>query len=290
MKPIEAIEKRQSIREFRKLKLTEKQINEIRDYYTSIKALVPDIETELVISTGDDAKIRLEGSAGYRGHAFGAPAYITILSEKKENYVLNAGFIAENLILKLVEMSIENCWLTTNGSDNIKRALCLEESDKEAVVVIACGEGKKERTLTRLDIKTPSNVKVSKRKGHIAPKIAQDEMVFYGKWGEPVDWTIIDPQLDRALYAASLAPSFLNRQPYRYILDDHHVILLSRLSEEGTSEEDIILDSGATMANFDAVYSGYYSNCKGWICGEPSGAEAVSTPEGFRIVAYYDLV
>ena len=87
MKPIEAIEKRQSIREFRKLKLTEKQINEIRDYYTSIKALVPDIETELVISTGDDAKIRLEGSAGYRGHAFGAPAYLTILSEKKENYV-----------------------------------------------------------------------------------------------------------------------------------------------------------------------------------------------------------
>ena len=155
MKYIEAIEKRQSIREFRKKELSDKQIAEIKEFYGSFKPLIPEIGTELVVSTGEEIGTRLEGSAGYRGHSFNAPAYITILSEVKDHYLINAGYLAENILLKLVEMDIDHCWLTTNGSDNVKRALFLGDKDKEAVVVIACGFGKKERSLTRLDIQTP---------------------------------------------------------------------------------------------------------------------------------------
>ncbi len=290
MKYMELIEKRCSIREFRSRELNEGQIQEIKGYFDNSGRLDPDIGVELVISAGDEYKKRLEGSAGYRGNAFGAPAYLTILSEKKDKYLLNAGYIAEELILKLTDMGLSSCWLTTNGSDNVKRALHLEESTKEAVVVIACGYGKKESALTRLDIHTPSNIKVKTRKGHIAPKIAQEDLVYYKAWGEPMDWNIIDPTLDRAFYAASLAPSFLNKQPYRYVYTDDLVILYRMKEDSETTREDLYLDAGATMANFDLVYTAHRSPDKRWVCREIPEAVQTNAPEDYRYVAYFDVL
>lgn len=53
-----------------------------------------------MVCTGDAGK-RLEGIAGYQGKAFDAPAYLIILFEKSPYYRVNAGFIGENLLLKL---------------------------------------------------------------------------------------------------------------------------------------------------------------------------------------------
>ena len=290
MKYMELIEKRCSIREFRNRELSEGQIREIKEFFGKSSRLDSGIDVELVVSAGDEYKKRLEGSAGYRGNAFEAPAYLTILSEKKYNYLLNAGYIAEELILKLTEMGLESCWLTTNGSDNVKRALLLEENKKEAVVVIACGFGKKEYALKRLDIRTPSDIRIKSRKGHLAPKIAQEDLVYYKAWGEPVDWNIIDPSLDRAFYAASLAPSFLNKQPYRYVYTDDLVILYCMKEESETSREDLYLDAGATMANFDLVYTAHRTPDKRWICQEIPEAQQTNAPEGYRYVAYFDVL
>ena len=290
MKYMELIEKRCSIREFRNKELSEEQIREIKEYFENSGRLEPDINVELVVSAGEEYKKRLEGSAGYRGNAFGAPVYLTILSEKKDNYLLNAGYIAEELILKLTDMELDSCWLTTNGSDNVKRALLLEDPGKEAVVVIACGYGKKESTLTRLDIHTPSNIRVKTRKGHIAPKIAQEDLVYYKVWGEPMEWDYIDPQLDQAFYAASLAPSFLNKQPYRYVYTDDLVILYRMKEDPETSREDMYLDAGATMANFDLVYTAHRSPDKRWICQGIPEADQTKAPEGYRYVAYFDVL
>ncbi len=290
MKYMELIEKRCSIREFRNRELSEGQIREIKEYFGTSGRLEPDIGVELVVSAGDEYKTRLEGSAGYRGNAFGAPVYLTILSEKKDKYLLNAGYIAEGLILKLTDMGLESCWLTTNGSDNVKRALFIEDNEKEAVVVIACGYGKKEPSLTRLDIHTPSNIRVKSRKGHIAPKIAQEDLVYYKTWGEPMEWNYIDPQLDRAFYAASLAPSFLNKQPYRYVYTDDLVILYRMKEDSETSREDLYLDAGATMANFDLVYTAHRSPDKRWVCQEIPEAGQTGAPEDYRYVAYFDVL
>ena len=161
------------------------------------------------------------------------------------------------------------------------------ESDKEAVVVIACGFGKEEKKKKRLDILNPSNVLFKKRAGHIAPKIAQEEMVYQDKWGKKVDWDayMIDPVLDQSLYAASLAPSFLNRQPYRYVLKGNTVILCVK-EEEMTSDKDTKLDLGATMMNFDAVASEH--DWVDWKMGAPAGIEDIGIPEEYKAAAYYE--
>lgn len=285
MKYMEKIEKRKSIREFKKKELEQEKLNEIAESFDKLHKLLPDIAVELQIRTGD-VMYRMEGVTGYRGKSFMAPAYLILLSEKADYYVENAGYIAEDLCLKLTEMGLSHCWLTANDSEAAKRAAQID-SDKEALVVIACGYGKQERTKKRLDILNPSNVLFKERAGHIAPKIAQEELVYQDKWGIPVDWDaqIIDPLLDQSFYAASLAPSFLNRQPYRYVLKGNQVILCAK-REEMTSTVDTLLDIGATMLNFDAIAS--QQDWIDWEMGAPSDIEAIGIPEEYKAVAYYN--
>lgn len=285
MKYMEKIEKRTSIREFRKKPLEQEKLDKIAESFPKLHRLLPDIDVELAIRTGD-TMLRMEGVTGYQGKSFMAPAYLVLLSEKADYYMENAGYIGEDLCLLLTEMGISHCWLTANDSDAAKAAAGIN-SEKEAVVVIACGYGVKEKTKRRLDIRTPSNVHFKERKGHIAPKIAQDELVYQDEWGVAVDWDNqqMDPLLDKSFYAASLAPSFLNRQPYRYVLKGRQVILCAK-KEDMTSVKDTLLDIGATMLNFDAIAS--QQDYIDWQMGAPEGAESIGMPEEYDAVAYYN--
>ena len=285
MKYMEKIEKRRSIREFKKKDLEPEKLERISEGFKTLHRLIPDIQVELVVRTGD-VKLRLEGVTGYRGKSFMAPAYLILLSEEKDYYLENAGYITEDLCLMLTEMGISHCWLTADDSEAVKRA-ALIDSDKKALAVIACGYGRQEKTKQRLDILNPSNVLFKKREGHIAPKIAQEELVYQDSWGKPVDWQAggIDPLLDQSFYAASLAPSFLNRQPYRYVLKGRQVILCAK-KEEMTSVIDTGLDIGATMMNFDAIAS--QQDWIDWVMGAPEGIETIGIPEEYVVVGYYD--
>lgn len=286
MKYMEKIEKRKSIREFWDRPLEAKTIEEIRAFLPQAMRLIREIDVELCVVTAPDAGEKLEGVAGYRGKCFHAPAYLVLLSEKADYYVENAGFITEDLCLKLTEMELSHCWLTVHDGEAVKKALQIE-SDKEAVTVLACGYGKKERTKKRLDIFTPSNVSFRERDGHVAPKISQDELVFQSRWGKKVEWDEggMDPLLDKALYAASLAPSFLNRQPYRYLLQGNRVLVCLK-NEDMTNDNDTLLDIGATMLNFDAIAS--QQDQVNWTMGSPGGTEDLGIPEHYEVVAYYD--
>lgn len=288
MNYMEKIEKRQSIREFRKKELSDKKTDKIKRAFLNTKRLIPDINVSMRV-VGGDAGVRLEGLAGYGGNSFMAPNYLVILSEQKPGYMENSGYLTEDLILSLVEMGIDCCWITVNDSDYVKTALRID-SPKEVTALVAVGEGKKEYRLKRLDIFNPSNVTLKEREGHLAPKIAQDDIAFYGTWGNRVDWsdTRIAPQVDHAIYAASLAPSFLNRQPYRFIFSNKILVMLAK-KEEMVDENDTLLDIGAAMLNFDAVIEEENGASGKWQLGVPTTIGDTKKPDEYEIVAWYDL-
>ena len=282
----ERIEKRHSIREYRKKEISQAQIDELEAYFSTSHRLMPDIQVEMKIFTQNSAK-RLEGLVGYHGYAFNAPAYILLLSEVTDFYLENAGFIGEDLILKLVDMKLDNCWLTVEDSNAIKTSLRFS-TDKEVAAVIAFGYGKAEHLLQRLDIKTPSNVKHTTRSGHVAPKISQADLVYDTTWDKKVRWDYVDPNFDEAMYAASLAPSFLNRQPYKYVLNGSRLVITG-IMEKGTTTQDSKLDVGATIFNFYITYSSLVPNCSKWNMGIPDDIWDMNKPDEYDIVGYFDL-
>lgn len=288
MKYEELIERRQSIRSFYEKELSTEQIKEITEYCEKAKKLCPEIPLAVEFCA-EGAGARMEGVVGYRGNAFFAPMYLVLLSEEQEGYLENAGFLAEGISLKLTDMGLDSCWLTVDNSDAVKKALLLD-SKLTVAAVLACGYGVEEKAAQRIDIVTPADVKFEKREGHIAPKISQGEMVYEGQWGVSPEWKEgqFDPYLDKALYAATLAPSFLNRQTYRYIIRDRELILCGK-EEDMVSEEDRKLGLGATMYNFHVVYSHYNAAGYGWVLGEPEIAGDLQLAEGYQAVASHRL-
>ena len=105
----EMIYKRKSFHLFRNVgdeKLTENDLQEIRTTYEKIDSLYPDIKTDIRIVSSDEKAL-----------GRGAEYAIEIYSEKKDNYLMNVGYICEMLDLYLVSKNIGTLWFGIGKSD-----------------------------------------------------------------------------------------------------------------------------------------------------------------------------
>ena len=288
MNYLELIEKRNSIRDFLNKPVEPNKLDEITSFFNSAPKLF-DVNTQILIAADEDTTQRLSGVVGYRGNSFNAPAYIVILSEDKDNYLINAGFMAEHLILKIEEMGLSSCFLTSEDSDMLKKVLLIN-SELAVAAVIAFGYGKKEKDTTKLDIHSPSNVSISSKSGHIAPKIAVTTLAFDSDFNTPYNFDdeYADPVIADALYAASLSPSFLNHQNYRFVINGIHVYLFNRFDEVVT-KNDNLLGLGAAMLNFHMILSSKYSGIGNWSLDVSNIKHDFKNPSDYILVAVLDI-
>ena len=288
MNYLELIEKRNSIRDFLKKPVEPNKLDEITSFFNSAPKLF-DVNTQILIAADEDTTQRLSGVVGYRGNSFNAPAYIVILSEDKDNYLINAGFMAEHLILRIEEMGLSSCFLTSEDSDMLKKVLLIN-SELAVAAVIAFGYGKKEKDTTKLDIHSPSNVSISSKSGHIAPKIAVTTLAFDSDFNTPYNFDdeYADPVIADALYAASLSPSFLNHQNYRFVINGTHVYLFNRFDEVVT-KNDNLLGLGAAMLNFHMILSSKYSGIGNWSLDVSNIKHDFKNPSDYILVAVLDI-
>jgi len=84
-----------------------------------------------------------------------------------------------------------------------------------------------------------------------------------------------------SFYAASLSPSYLNRQAYGFVIHDGQVTLVRR-PDDYTTELDGQLSLGIALLHFSVVASEWTGRLQ-W----KSGAEApqISLPEGHEVIA-----
>lgn len=281
-----AIEARKSIREFVGKDIAETQIDAIKNCFQDLSRMVPDIKTEYVLVNGADHQY-LKGHIGYYGMSFEAPLYLLLLSEVRPGYIENAGYINEDMILRLTDMGLDSCWMTVNEEAELKEFLAIE-SDLKITAAAAVGYGKKERNMTRLHIKTMSDVEVSTREGHLAPKISLSQMTYSEVWGKAalLDEQHVDDGLRNALYAASYAPTFLNRQPFRLVMKGGQLILV-RMMDSLTGEYDACLNCGAVMLNFAAALDQRRPFKTQWILGQPD--RGCEVPVDCKVVGYCNL-
>ena len=100
------IQNRKSVREFSDRYVSFDAIEQIKTYYNHhVRRLLPEVETELRMF-GLDARAVLEGAAGYKQFLVGSPQYMVLLSANAPLAGENAGYIMEDLILKLTEMGL----------------------------------------------------------------------------------------------------------------------------------------------------------------------------------------
>ena len=281
------IQNRRSVREFTKKQVLLADLNRIQDFYKhSVHRLVPQIRTQLAIF-GPDAGPALEGAAGYNRFLVGAPQYLVLQSEQHPLAHINGGYIMEDLILKLGEMGLDSCWVTFVSSDAVKDSLTLNP-DMEVVAIAAFGYGKKTTKRLRLNIKSMSNVDLVAQHRYMDPKRSVYDMAFLNTWGntDQLDSLMgfFDDMLWEALYAASLSPSYLNRQAYGFLLREGKIYLVER-PDPYNNKIDGDLSLGIVLLHFSAVAENW-SGSRKWEFGSE---ERLDLPQGHRIIAVSDL-
>ena len=276
------IQNRKSVRAFREKQVPFQTLEQLKAYYRDgVQRLIPEIGTELYFF-GTDAREALEGAAGYHKFLVGAPQYLVLLTENHPQAGLNAGFVMEDLILKLTDLQLDSCWVTFTDSEQVKESLGIE-SDLQVAAIAAFGYGEKTTRRLRLNIKSMSNIDIIAKRQYFEPKVSVRELVHREQWGsrEGLEDAIgfYDDMLWEAFYAASLAPSYLNRQAYGFLLKPGSVTLVSKPDEYNTPI-DADLSLGIVLHHFTAVARDWAGNLR-WRF-DPEG---VDLPEGHRAVA-----
>lgn len=249
------IQNRKSVREFADTPVSAELLHTVWEYYhLSCRRLVSGIGTGLTIF-GSQAREALEGAAGYHNFLPGAPHYMVLLSESHPQAHINAGFMMQDMLLKLQDLGLDSCWITFGSSELIKQELGID-SPLDVAAIAAFGYGKKAPRRLRLNILTMSNVDIKAKRHYFEPKRALQDLVFADTWGNThgVEEKIgfFDDMLWEAFYAASLSPSYLNRQAYGFLLGDGKVTLVRR-PDEYTTDIDGDLSLGAMLLHFTAV-------------------------------------
>ena len=102
------IQNRKSVRAFQEKSVSEWTLGQVKNHYQSfVRRLIPEIGTELYIF-GTAAREALEGAAGYNKFLVGAPQYLVLLSENHPQAHLHAGFVMEDMILKLTDLGLDS--------------------------------------------------------------------------------------------------------------------------------------------------------------------------------------
>lgn len=242
-----------SVRNFKDTAVEAEKLSEIEKFIADCKKLVSEINIEAKFFAGEDAYKRLYGIAGYQGVMIEAPNYLVLLSEDHPQHIENAGYVGERAILKARDLGIDSCWVSYSDSKMVKEVLNIE-SDKEVVALIALGYAgankKVEGTTKTGENYSKSNVSVGQEGSE---RMGLEEMVFIDKWGNAATPEVLEERalLDAFSYAR-MAPSALNKQPWRFIVDGGRVILaINNENYEGSYINKI--DAGIVMLYFGVI-------------------------------------
>lgn len=275
-----------SVRDFKDTAVDGKVLTEIEKFVQETKKLVSSIKVETKFFAGDDTYKRLYGVAGYKGVMIEAPIYMILLSEDKPQHIENAGYVGERAILKARDLGVDSCWVSYEDKDAVKKVLGLD-TDLEVVALIALGyedSDKKSDSFSNAG-DNYSNADITK-KDVSSERISLDDMVYLDKWGVKATPEVLEERalLDAFSYAR-MAPSSLNKQPWRFIVDGGRVILA--IDNENYSGSYLNkIDAGIIMLYFGVILDVTMFDSK-W--GFDNLDKDYGVPSNYTVVGYCNI-
>jgi nitroreductase len=160
---------------------------------------------------------------------------VGVLPGESDAARLDLGYVLERVVLEATRLGLGTCWVT--GSYDAQRAGGIVGLTPGELAAAVCALGyPTEGRWGRFHSRTVRWLAGGHRRKPLT------EIVFSGRWGEPWSPEDADPALVAALEHARLAPSAVNRQPWRFIVRPDHVTLaLVRPAP---------IDGGIVMAHF----------------------------------------
>ncbi len=265
MKINKVIKERRSVREYKGKKVDKHLIEDIIAAVENKKGLQENIGVSFkFIENGGEAYEKLDGIVGYFGKVIKAPHYIYIASDAKEGYLENAGYIGESLVLKATDLGLGTCWMEINEKESdVKKILGIED-DREAIGLLAIGYAKRENKVAGLfDTKGKSispltefgypNIEVKYADEPVSSRISIKDIAYLKEWGRKASAKELEDRgMADLFYYMRLAPSWGNRQPWKFIIDGEKIILAVE-KDDKVNEKVARIEAGIAMLYFELM-------------------------------------
>lgn len=298
MKINNVIKKTRSVREYKNKKIDKNLINDLLKDFMNQRILVDDIKIDFkFIQDGKELFKKLDGLVGYYGKLIESPHYIYIASEVKEGYLENAGYIGEKIVLKATDLGLGTCWIEVSENiDKVKDILNISKN-QDVIGLLAIGYPKKESKVGGMyDSKGKSaspltefgypNIDVKYKDAPVSERISIENIAFLKEWGKKATVEDLENRgMAEAFYYMRLAPSWGNRQPWKFIIDGGKIIL-AVCKDKMVSERVAKLEAGIAMLYFELMIheSGIPG---GWLVEKPK--EKYNIPENYFVAGYYKI-
>lgn len=212
----EAINVRKTVHRFSMSELSPKELDRIRRHFAEVTNLFGNIGTDMVIMNNRKGKNSPAGLLGIR-----APYYLVFYSEEKPKYIMNLGYLMQQMALYLCTRGLGACFVR---KVHLKKEQ-MTRNGKTAVTALAFGTAKGAYVRKAVD----------------ACRKPLEQICTFRE--QPRQW------VRQMAEAARMAPSAMNRQPWRFIVYDNSIhIYTTRESASELSQADE-LSFGALFAN-----------------------------------------
>ncbi len=277
MTPVDAIERRVSVRAYDPRRLEAADLDAIRDAGISAPALTASEMRFVLDADGTAATGGMTGIVGDYGRYIVAPHYLVLAATEADGYLADAGWRLEHAVVEATRRGVGTCWIGGMFSEpKMEEALGLPGGMR----VIA---------LTPLGHAATSGAKGLLQRGVRA--------MFRGSGRKPVDqlWSweqpgtalppaaLDDPSLARWIEAVRRAPSWANKQPWRLVLSAREMLLYKAGEQLKDGKDYHLVDCGIAMAH--AAIAGRELGLNGTWSLDPAGLP--DHPDGFSGVARY---
>jgi len=182
----------------------------------------------------------VKGILGDYGKIIRAPHYIVLVARESEGYLLDAGYRFEQIILEATRRGLGTCWVAGLFKEtSLRFALGLDESWR-VVALTPIGRPADQSFMSRA---VRAAVRSSTRK-----PIGQ--IFFWQLHGVSLPaGALANERLIRVLEATRWAPSWKNRQPWRFILTGREVLVYKQMRQVKDGKDYHLLDCGIAMVH-----------------------------------------
>lgn len=232
----EAIKKRKSIRNYSDEEIPKTKLEEIKKKINSPDPLYEDIKMDVHLKKREEVQEGIKGIIGGYGE-IESPYYLIISSEQKDGYLENIGYTLEEIVLELTKMEIGTCWIGSHKDEEELEKRINKEKKQKIVIMIGFGYPNQKSELYR----DPEKIK----RKDIPELIINHEGLE--NWENPLE-------------SARLAPSAMNRQPWRFLIKENELDLYIKkrsriinkiINKFGNLEKMNRIDAGISLKHIE---------------------------------------
>jgi len=299
MKMLKVVEKRKSVREYKMTGLDERTLEKVVNLTKEIPVIDSSVGVEFrFLVNGAELAGQLEGVSGYHGKMIVAPHYFAIYADSNVQSYKYAGYAGEWIVLNAAKADLGTCWVSPGDADKAKEIVGYN-TDKELVAFLAIGLASKETNLSAIystsDINSVSSltdrgypdVKTGLGDEKESPRMAITEFVYLKEWEKTLTYDDLKTRgLSEAFYYMRLAPSWANRQPWRFILDGEKIVLAVKNDADLDAQIENA-DAGIAMLYFEVAMHDLGIAGSWKLINEAK--ESYNIPSDYFVVGYYSM-